>query len=61
MIFREGDFECVKKLKKPADKVIKMRDTINYEMSEKRKELWNKIKENYERYLEGSAVSFCPR
>ena len=60
MIFREGDFECVKKLKKPADKVIKMRDTINYEMSEKRKELWNKIKENYERYLEGECGEFLP-
>lgn len=58
MVFREGDIDCVEELIRPAERVLKERDSIRNELFERRVELWNRIKENYERYLDGECGKF---
>lgn len=58
MIFDEGDIDCVEELKKPAKKVLKIGEAIKYDPFERRVGLWNEIRENYDRYLDGNCGSF---
>jgi len=54
----EGNIECVKSLIKPAEKVIKKGFLIDKEMFEKRVQLWNEIRENFERYEDEECGAF---
>lgn len=58
MIHNEGKAKCVKNLLSPAEKVIKTYDSLMYQPFEKRKELWEKISENYEKFLDGECGTF---
>lgn len=56
-MFKE-DVDCVEDLLKPANRVIKAGKEIKYETLERRIGLWNEIKENYDRYLDGKCGKF---
>ena len=58
MIFKEGNIDCVEKLKRPAEKVLKIGEAVKYDPFERRVGLWNEIRENYDRYLDGECGSF---
>jgi len=55
-IFDE-DFPCAEKLLKPVRRVLED-PYLCHEMKEKRVELWNEVKENYEKYLDGECGKF---
>ncbi len=57
-IFEEGRTDCVKELLKPAERVLRQGLDISVESFGKRAELWNRIADNYDRYLEGECGSF---
>ena len=57
-LFSEGNYEQLGKLKQKADRVLRDGYDIIYEPYEKRVELWNKIKENYEKYKDGECGKF---
>ncbi|HEC87999.1 MAG TPA: hypothetical protein ENI52_01635 [Thermoplasmata archaeon] len=54
----DGDVDKVKKLMKQAERVIKKGFAIAREPFEKRLQLWNEIKESYEKYQEGEYGKF---
>jgi len=54
----EGDVDKVKELIRPAEEVIKKGFAITREPFEKRLQLWNEIKENYEKYQRGECGKF---
>jgi len=59
MLFGDsGNFECLKKLKSPAERVVREGFDIVYEDFEERVALWNKIKKNYNLYKEGHCGEF---
>ncbi|MBW9222747.1 hypothetical protein KKP97_06860 [Methanothermococcus sp. SCGC AD-155-C09] len=55
---KSNDFERLDKIKQVANRVLKDGYDIIYEPYEKRVELWNRVKENYERYKEGECGKF---
>ncbi len=55
-IFDE-DISCVEKLLKPARRVL-ADDYLCHEMRERRIELWNEVKEKYDKYLSGECGKF---
>jgi len=57
-LFSEGDYDKLKELMKRCKRVISDGYDIIYEPYEKRVELWNKIKEDYERYKDGECGVF---
>ena len=57
-IFEEGRTDCVRELLKPAERVLRQGLDIRVEGFGKRVELWNRIADNYDRYLEGECGSF---
>jgi len=57
-IFEEGRTDCVKELLRPAERVLRQGLDISVEDFGKRKELWNRIRDSYDRYLEGECGSF---
>ncbi|MFO7966091.1 MAG: hypothetical protein R6U44_00635 [Archaeoglobaceae archaeon] len=57
-MFNEGDTKCVEALLKPAKKVLKMGKEIEYDPYEKRVGLWNEVKENYDKYMDGECGEF---
>jgi hypothetical protein len=52
------DCECLRKLRSPAERVVKEGFDIVYEDFEERVALWNKIKKNYNLYKEGHCGTF---
>lgn len=57
-MFAEGNIECVEKLLKPAKRVLKVGMPIKHDAFERRVELWNKIRMNYDNYLDEECSSF---
>ncbi|MDK2790848.1 MAG: hypothetical protein PWP15_1357 [Methanothermococcus sp.] len=57
-LFSEGNYEQLDKLKQKANRVLRDGYDIIYEPYEKRVELWNRIKENYEKYKDGECGTF---
>ncbi|HID47632.1 MAG TPA: hypothetical protein EYH15_00030 [Methanothermococcus okinawensis] len=57
-LFPEGDHKKLDELRQMATRVLRDGYDIVYEPYEKRVELWNRIKENYERYKEGECGRF---
>ncbi|PKL62237.1 MAG: hypothetical protein CVV31_07190 [Methanomicrobiales archaeon HGW-Methanomicrobiales-2] len=57
-MFEEGDIECIKKLLLPAKRVLKAGPQIRYETFERRIELWNQIRTNFDRYQDGECGTF---
>ena len=55
-IFDE-DISCAEKLLKPARRVL-ADDYLCHEMKERRIELWNEVKRNYDKYLDGECGKF---
>jgi hypothetical protein len=53
-----GNYECLEKLKSPANRVVKEGFDIVYEDFEERVALWNKIRKNYNLYKEGHCGEF---
>lgn len=58
ILFAEGNIECVEKLLKPAKRVLKVGMPIKHDAFERRVELWNKIRMNYDSYLDEECGSF---
>jgi hypothetical protein len=57
-MFEEGDIACIKKLLLPAKRVLKTGPQIKYEAFERRVELWNQIRTNFDRYQDGECGTF---
>lgn len=57
-MFGEGDIECTKELLLPAKRVLKAGSQIKYEAFERRIELWNKIRTNFDSYQDGECGTF---
>ncbi|WP_010476907.1 hypothetical protein [Thermococcus zilligii] len=57
-LFNEGKTDCVKELLKPAERVLKQGLDIQVESFDKRVELWNRILDSYDLYLEGECGEF---
>ncbi|MDD3043319.1 MAG: hypothetical protein PHW56_10345 [Methanosarcinaceae archaeon] len=57
-VFAEGNIECVEKLLKPAKRVLKVGMPIKHDAFERRVDLWNKIRMNYDSYLDEDCGSF---
>jgi hypothetical protein len=57
-LFAEGNIDCVKKLLKPANRVLRIGVPIKHEAFEHRVELWNRVRMNYENYLNEECGSF---
>ncbi len=57
-MFKEGDIECTNKLLMPAKRVLKAGPQIRYEAFERRVELWNQIRTNFDRYQDGECGTF---
>ena len=57
-MFGEGDIECTKELLLPAKRVLKAGPQIKYEAFERRVELWNKIRTNFDSYQDGECGTF---
>ncbi|WP_292460406.1 hypothetical protein [Methanothermococcus sp.] len=57
-LFSEGNYEQLEKLKQKANRVLSDGYDIIYEPYEKRVDLWNRIKENYEKYKDGECGTF---
>ena len=57
-MFKEGDIECTNKLLLPAKRVLKAGPQIRYEAFERRVELWNQIRTNFDRYQDGECGTF---
>jgi len=57
-MFEEGEIECIKKLLLPAKRVLKAGPQIRYESFERRIELWNQIRTNFDRYQDGECGTF---
>ncbi len=59
MLFGDsGNYDCLRKLKSPAERVVREGFDIVYEDFEERVALWNKIKKNYNLYKEGYCGEF---
>jgi hypothetical protein len=59
-MFKEGEGGCVERLLVPAKRVLKSGPQIRYESFERRVELWNQIRMNFDRYLEEECGTFLP-
>lgn len=57
-MFAEGNIECVEKLLKPARRVLKVGMPVKHDAFEQRVELWNKIRMNYDSYLDEECDTF---
>jgi hypothetical protein len=57
-LFYEGDYEQLEKLKQKAKQVLNEGRYITREPFEKRVDLWNRIKEDYEKYKDGECGTF---
>ncbi|TFH03325.1 MAG: hypothetical protein E4H06_04610, partial [Methanosarcina sp.] len=57
-MFAEGNIECVEKLLKPAKRVLKVGMPVKHDAFERRVELWNKIRINYDNYLDEECGTF---
>ena len=57
-MFKEGEIECTNKLLLPAKRVLKAGPQIRYEAFERRIELWNQIRTNFDRYQDGECGTF---
>jgi len=57
-LFAEGNIECVEKLLKPARRVLKVGMPVKHDAFEQRVELWNKIRMNYDSYLDEECDTF---
>ena len=57
-MFAEGNIECVEKLLKPAKRVLKVGMPVKHDTFEQRVELWNKIRMNYDSYLDEECGNF---
>lgn len=57
-MFAEGNIECVEKLLRPAKRVLKVGMPIKHDAFERRVDLWNKIRINYDSYLDEECGSF---
>ena len=57
-LFEEGKTDCVKELLKPAERVLKEGLDVQVESFERREKLWNRIMDNYDRYLDGECGDF---
>lgn len=57
-MFAEGNIECVEKLLKPAKRVLKVGMPVKHDTFEQRVELWNKIRMNYDSYLDEECGTF---
>jgi hypothetical protein len=57
-LFSEGNYEQLTKLKQKANRVLNDGYDIIYESFEKRVDLWNRIKEDYEKYKDGECGTF---
>ncbi len=57
-MFTNGDFRCLKELLKPAKDVLDSGRNIRREEFEYRVSLWNKIRENYQKYRSGECGEF---
>jgi len=57
-LFAEGNIECVEKLLKPAKRVLKVGMPIKHDAFERRVDLWNKIRMNYDSYLDEECGTF---
>ncbi|AMQ19596.1 hypothetical protein [Thermococcus peptonophilus] len=58
VVFNEGNPDCVRKLLRPAERVIRQGRDILVESFDTRKELWERVLESYSRYLEGECGDF---
>ncbi|WP_054841653.1 hypothetical protein [Thermococcus peptonophilus] len=61
VVFNEGNPDCVRKLLRPAERVIRQGRDILVESFDTRKELWERVLESYSRYLEGGMRRFPGR
>ncbi|HII00934.1 TPA: hypothetical protein HA351_04535 [Methanosarcinaceae archaeon] len=57
-MFAEGNIECVEKLLKPAKRVLKVGMPVKHDAFERRVDLWNKIRMNYDSYLDEECGTF---
>jgi len=57
-LFAEGNIECVEKLLKPAKRVLKVGMPVKHDAFERRVDLWNKIRMNYDSYLDEECGTF---
>jgi len=57
-LFEEGSVDCVKGLLRPAERVLKEGLDIAVEDFSTRERLWLRVRENYDRYLEGECGDF---
>ena len=58
ILFTEGNLDCVKKLLKPANRVLRVGMPIKHEAFGYRVELWNRVRMNYDNYLNEECGSF---
>lgn len=57
-LFEEGDANCVKKLLRPVERVLRLGTDVQRESYGTRVELWGRIVEAYNRYQEGECGEF---
>jgi len=57
-LFAEGNIDCAEKLLKPAKRVLKVGMPIKHDAFERRVDLWNKIRMNYDSYLDEECGTF---
>lgn len=57
-MFGEGDTQCLDKLLNPSKRVVKEGLNIKFEDYDWRVNLWNQIKGNYEKYMDGDCGAF---
>lgn len=57
-MFGEGDLSCINKLMIPVERVLRSGTQVRHEAFAKRIELWNNIRENQDRFLDGECGRF---
>ena len=56
-MFKE-DFPCIEKLLKPVNRILTQENSIKKESADKRIQLWNEVRENYDKYIDGDCKKF---
>jgi len=56
-MFKE-DKACVDNLLKPVKRILTQENSINKESTDKRMQLWNEVRENYNKYIDGDCGKF---
>ncbi len=57
-LFSEGDVDCIKKLLRPAERVLRTGRDIIFEDFSRREQLWYNVRDAYDDYLDGECGEF---